>query len=158
MKKPGADDVRRAVRKTSKKVPKGADEGASAIPPAPKRLRIGEAAPLVLKKPRTNKGASGSSERSALATLGERVEALSVDGILDLTASTSPRPGRADAERGASVRPSTSATVGPLDLGPSRPSTLMQIPVGAGSQGPPDIESLGEGTVLGDPAMVISLF
>ena len=158
MKKPGAEDVRRTVRKTSKKVPKGADEGASAIPPVPKRLRIGEAAPPVPKKPRTDKGASGSSKRSALATLGERVKALSVDGVLDLMASTSPHPERADTERGASARPSTSAAVGPSDPGPSRPSTSAQIPVGAESQGPPDTESLGEGIALGDPATTISLF
>ena len=73
MRRPGAEDVRRAVRKSSsKKVQKGADGGALAAPSAPKRLCIGEAAPPVPKKPWTDKGVSGPSERGVLVTLGER--------------------------------------------------------------------------------------
>ena len=134
MKKPGAEDIRKAGRKTSKKVPKGADEGASAISSAPKRLRIGEAMPPVPKKPRTEKGALGTSERSILAVLGERGEASSVDdGILDLTASTCLCPGRADTEHEEPMRPSTSTMVGPSDLGSSRPSISVQVSTGAES-------------------------
>ena len=159
MKKPRAEDVRRAAWKTSKKVPKGADEGASTISSAPKRLRIGEAVPPVPKKPRTEKGASGASEKSILAVLGERGEASSVDyGILDLTASTCLRPGRADTEHEEPVRPSTSTVVGPSDLGSSRPSLSAQVSAGAESQGPSNIESLRGGTALGDPATAIALF
>ena len=130
MKKLGVEDVRRAVRKTSKKVPKGADEGASAIPSAPKRLQIREVVPPVPKKPRTDKGALGISERSALVTLGKRGEASSIDGILDLTASTSLHPGRADTGHEGTARPSTSAMVGPSDPGSSHPSTSVQVLTG----------------------------
>ena len=121
MRKPGAEDVRRAVRKMSKKVPRGAGEGASAIPPVPKRLRIGEAAPPVPKKPRTDKEILGSSERGALATLGERGEALLTESIVDLTASPNFCLGRAEVDQGAPARPS--AMVGPLDPGLSCPSS-----------------------------------
>ena len=121
MRKPGAEDVRRAVRKTSKKVPRGAGEGASAIPPAPKRLRIGEAAPPVPKKPRTDKGILGSSERGTLATLGECGEALLTESIVDLTASPSFHLGRVEVDQGAPARPSTMA--GPSDSGLSPPSS-----------------------------------
>ena len=157
MKKPEAEDVRRAVRKTSsKKVPKGADEGALALSSAPKRLRIREAAPPVLKKPQTKEGASGASERSMVAVLRERGKALLVeDGVIDLTAPTRLRLGRTDEEP---ARPSTSAVVGPSDLESSRPSGSTQVPAEAGSQGPPDVEFLRDGTVLGDPAMAIALF
>ena len=121
MKKPGAEDVRRAVRKSSsKKVPKGADEGALAVSSAPKRLRIGEAAPPVPKKPRTKEGASGASGRSMVAVLGERGKAsLAEDDIIDLPAPTRLHPGRTDEEP---ARPSTSAAAGPSDPGSSQPS------------------------------------
>ena len=156
MRKPGAEDVRRVVRKTSKKVPRGAGEGASAIPPAPKRLCIGEAAPPVPKKPWTDKEMSGSSERGALATLGERGEAPLTESIVDLTASPSFHSGRAEVDQGAPARPPTMA--GPLDPGLSRPSSSTQISAGAGGRDLTGGESLGEGTTFGDPATTISLF
>ena len=115
MRKPRAEDIQRAVWKMSKKVPRGADEGASTIPPTPKRLRIGEAAPSVLKKPRTDKGILGSSERGALAMLGERGKASLTEGLVDLTASPSFHPGRAEVDQGAPARPS--AMAGPSDPG-----------------------------------------
>ena len=91
--------------------------------------------------------------------LGERGEASSVDnGILDLTASTRLRPGRADAEHEGPARPSTSTPVGPSDPGSSCPSTSMQVLAGAESQGPFDSESLRGGSALGDPVTVIALF
>ena len=156
MRKPGAEDVRRAVQKTSKKVPRGAGEGASVIPPAPKRLCIGEAASPVPKKPRTDKGVSSSSERGALATPGERGEAPLTGGIVDLTASPSFRPGRAEASQGAPTRPP--AVAGPSDSGLSRPSSLAQTPAGVGGRGFTEAESMGEGIAFGDPATAISLF
>ena len=157
MKKPGVEDVRRAVRKTSsKKVPKGADEGALAISSAPKRLRIGEAMPPVPKKSRTEKGASGASERSMVAVPGERSKVLLADDdVIDLIALAHLHPGRTDE---GSVRPSTSAAVGPSDPGSSRPLGSAQVPAEVGSQGPPDAEFLREGTALGDPATTIALF
>ena len=140
----------------SKKVPRGASEGASAIPPAPKRLCIGEAAPPVPKKPRTDKAISGSSERGALATLGERGEASLTEGLVDLTASPSFHPGRAKVGPRASARPPTVA--GPSDLGLSCPSSSAQTPSGAKGRGLTEAESLGEGTAFGDPTTAISLF
>ena len=91
--------------------------------------------------------------------LGERGEASSVDdGILDLTASTCLRLGRADTEHEEPARPSTFAMVGPSDPGSSRPSISAQVSAGAESQGPSDIESLIGGSALGDPATAIALF
>ena len=91
-----------------------------------------------------------------MATSGGRGETSMTDSVIDLTVSPSFHPGGAEVEQEAQVR--TSAAAGPSGPGPSRPSTSVQIPVGAGSQGPPDTESLGEGTALGDPTMAISLF
>ena len=156
MRKPGAEDVRRAIRKMSKKVPRGVGEGTSVIPSASKMLCIGEAAPSVPKKPRTDKGVSSSSERGALATLGERGEAPLNESIVDLTASPSFRPKRAEVDQGAPTRPP--AVAGPSDPGSSQPSGSAQVPAEVGSQGPPDAEFLREGTALGDSAMAIALF
>ena len=132
MKKPGAEDVRRAVRmSSSKKVPKGADEGALAVSSAPKRLRIGEAAPPVPKKPRTKEGASGASERSMVAVLGEHGKAsLAEDDVIDLTVPAHLRLGRIDEEP---VRPSTSAAAKPSDPESSHPSGSAQVLAEAGS-------------------------
>ena len=149
MRKPGAEDVHRAVRKTSKKVPRGAGEGTSATPSASKRLCIGEAAPPVPKKPRTDKGVSGSSERGTLAMLGEHGEASLTESVVDLTASLSFCPGRAKVDQGAPTRPP--AVAGPSDPGLSRPSSSAQIPAGAGGRDLTRAESLGEGTPFGDP-------
>ena len=82
--------------------------------------------------------------------LGGRGEASLTDSVVDLTASPSFCPGRAEVEQGAPTRPS--------DPGPSHPSSSVQILVGAGGQNLTEAESLGEGTALGDPAMAISLF
>ena len=157
MKKPEAEDVRRAVRKSSsKKVPKGADEGALAVPSTPKRLCIGEAAPPVPKKPRTKEGASGTSKRSMVVVLGERGKASLVeDGVIDLTTPARLRLRRTDEEP---ARPATSTTARPSDPGSSHPSGSAQVLAKAGSQGPPDIEVSKDGTALGDPATVIALF
>ena len=121
MRKPEIEDVWRAVRKTSKKIPRGADEGAPSIPPAPKRPCVGEAAPLVSKRPRTDKGTSGSSGKSAMATLGGRGETSMIDSVVDLTVSPGSRPGGAEVEQEAQAR--TSAAAGPSGPGPSRPSS-----------------------------------
>ena len=91
--------------------------------------------------------------------LGERDKAsLADDGVIDLIASTCLRLGRADMEHEESARPSTSAAVGPSNPGSSRPSGSAQVLAKAGSQGPPDAESLREGMALGDPATTIALF
>ena len=157
MKKPGAEDVRRAMRKSSsKKVPKGADEGASIILSAPKRLCIREAMPPVPKKPRTKEGALGASERSMVAVLGKRGKAsLAEDGVVDLTVLARLRLGRIDEEP---ARPSTFAATGPSYPESSRPSGSAPVPAEAGSQGPLDAEFLRDGTALGDPATAIALF
>ena len=101
MRKPGVEDIRRAVRKTSKKIPRGVDEGALSIPPVLKRPCVGEAAPLVPKKPRTDKETLGSSRKSAMATLGGRGETSMTDSVIDLTVSPSFHPGGAEVEQGA---------------------------------------------------------
>ena len=156
MRKPGAEDVRRAVRKTSKKVPRGAGEGTSTTPSMLKRLYIGEAAPSVPKKPRTDKEVSSSSERGALVTPDECGEAPLTGGIIDLMASPSFHPGRAEVDQGAPTRPS--AMAGPSDQGLSRPSSSAQIPVGEGGRGLTEAESLGGGTAFEDPTIAIFLF
>ena len=91
-----------------------------------------------------------------MATLGERGEALLTESIVDLMASPSFHPGRAEVDQGAPARPST--VVGPSDSGLSRPSSSAQIPVGAGGRGLTEAESLREGTAFGDPTTAISLF
>ena len=156
MRKPGVEDVRRVVQRTSKKVPRGADEGASAISPAPKRLCVGEAASSVPKKPRTDKGASGSSGKSAMAMLGGRGETSMTDSVIDLTVSLSLHPRGAEVERGAQAKPSAAA--GPLGPGPSHPSSSTQIPPRTRGQNLTEAKSLGGGTTFGDLATEISLF
>ena len=162
MRKPEAEDVRRAVRKSSsKKIQKGADEGALAAPPAPKRLRIREAAPPVPKKPRTDKGVLSPSERGALAMSGERSGAPLTGDVVDLTASPGFFPRRAEADQGAPARPPAIAEPGPSspsELGPSRPSLSTWIPLGAVGRDLTEAESLGEVSAFGDPEMAISLF
>ena len=123
---------------------------------APKRLCIGEVAPPIPKKPWTDKEVSSSSERGALAAPGERGEAPLAGGVVDLTASPSFHPGRAEAGPGASARPPTVA--GPSDPGLSRPSSSAQTPAGARGRGLTEAKSLGEGMAFGDPATAISLF
>ena len=156
MRKPRIEDVRRAVRKTSKKIPRGADEGAPSIPLAPKRPCVGEAAPLVPKKPRTNKGTSGPSGKSIVATTGGRGETLMTGGVVDLTVSPGFRPGGAEVEQEVKAR--TSAAVGPSGPGPSRPSSLAQDPPGTRGRKLAEAEPLGGATAFGDPATVVSLF
>ena len=170
MRKPGAEDVRRAVRKSSsKKIQKGVDEGVSAAPPAPKRLRVGEATPPVPKKPRTDKGGLGPSERGALAMLGERGGEPLTGDVIDLTASPGFLPGRAEADQGAPARPPAVAEPGPSrpsepgpsrpsEPGPSRPSSSAQTPLGAVGRDLTEAESLGEVSAFGDPTAAISLF
>ena len=83
------------------------------------------------KKPRTEKGASGASERSMVVVLGERGKAsLSDNGVIDLTAPVRLHPGRTDE---GSVRPSTSAAAGPSNPGSSRPSGSTQVSAEVGS-------------------------
>ena len=178
MRKPGAEDVRRAMRKgSSKKIQKGADGGALAAPSAPKRLHIGEAVPPVPKRPRTDKGVLGPSERGALATLGERGGAPLAGDVIDLTASPGFLPGGVEADQGAPARPpavveprpSRPSELGPSRLsepgpsrpsepGPSRPSSSAQTPLGAVGRDLTEAESLGEVSAFGDPAAAISLF
>ena len=156
MREPGVEDVRRVVQRTSKKVPRGADEGAPSIPPAPKRPYVREAALPVSKRPRTDKGTSGSFGKSAMATPGGRGEASMTDSVVDLTVSPSFCPGGAEVEQEVPAR--TSAAAGPLGPGPSRPSLSAQDPPGTRGQKLAEAEPLGGATAFGDPAIAISLF
>ena len=156
MRKPRVEDVQRAVRKTSKKVPRGADEGAPSIPPAPKRPCVGEATPLVPKKPRTDKGTSGPSGKSIVATMGGRGETSMTGSVVDLTVSPGFRPGGAEGEQEVQAR--TSAAEEPSGLGPSRPSSSAQVPPGTRGRKLTEAEPLGGATAFGDPATAISLF
>ena len=170
MRKPGAEDVRRAVRKSSlKKVRKEADGGALVVPSAPKRLRIGDAAPPVPKRLRTDRGVLGPFERSAPTMLGERDGASLTGDVVDLTTSSGLLSGGAEADQGAPTRPPSVAEPGPSRPsepgpsrpsvpGPSRPSSSAQIPLEAMGRDLTEAESLGEVSAFGDPAAAISLF
>ena len=105
------------------------------------------------KKPRTDKGVLGPSERGALAMLGECGGAPLTGDVVDLTASPGFLPGRAEVDQGAPARPPAVA-----EPGPSRPSSSAQIPLGAVGRDLTEAESLGEVSAFGDPATVISLF
>ena len=179
MRRPGAEDVRRAVRKSSlKKSKTGADGEASAGPSAPKRPCIGEApagpsapkrpclgeaAPPAPKRPRADKGVAGSSGGSVPGALGEREGAPLTGGVVDLTTS-SVLP--SEAGQGAPARPPTVAQPGPprpSKPGPSRPSvpgpsSSAQIPPEAMGRDLTEAESLGEVSAFGDSAAAISLF
>ena len=175
MRKPRAEDVRRAVRKSSSKEGKrGADGEAPAAPFAPKRLCIGEAAPPVPKKPRTDKGVLGPSGRSVPDALGERDGALLTGDVVDLTTSSGLL---SEADQGVPARPPTVAQPGPprpSELGPSRPpgpgpsrpsvpgpsrpSSSARTPLEAMGRDLTEAESLGEVSAFGDPAAAISLF
>ena len=98
MRKPGIEDVLRAVRKTSKKIPRGAGEGAPSIPPTPKRPCIGEVAPPVPKRPRTDKGSPGPSGKNVVVAAGGRGKTSTTGGVVDLTVSPSSHPGGAEVE------------------------------------------------------------
>ena len=162
MRKPGAEDVRRAVRKSSssKKAQKGVDEGAPAALPAPKRLCIGGAAPPTPKKPRADKGVMPPVPKKSRVDKGvepgERSEAPLTEGVVDLTASPGARPKRVEADQGAPARPS--AAVGPSEPGPSHLPSSTQVPLGAVGRDFTEAESLGEVSAFGDLAAAISLF
>ena len=175
MRRPGAEDVRRAVRKSSlKKGKTGADGEAPAGPSAPKRLCIGEAAPPVPKKPRTDKGVPGPSGRSVPDALGERDGASQAEGVVDLaTSSVLPsEAGQGAPARHPAVtqpgppRPSKPGPSRPPGPGPSRPSvpepsqpsSSAQIPPEAMGRDLTEAESLGEVSAFGDSAAAISLF
>ena len=164
MRRPGAGDVRRAVRKSSlTKSKTGADGEASAGPSAPKRPYLGEAAPPAPKRPRADKGVAGSSGGSVSGALGEREGAPLTGGVVDLTTS-SVLP--SEAGQGAPARPPTVAQPGPprpSKPGPSRPSvpgpsSSAQIPPEAMGRDLTEAESLGEVSAFGDSAAAISLF
>ena len=156
MRKPGVEDVRRAVRKTSKKIPRGADEGAPSIPPAPKRPYVEEVAPLVPKRPRTDKGTPGPSGKTVVVAAGGRGETSSTGGVVDLTVSPGSRPGGAGVEQ--EVPAETSAAVGPSGPGPLRPSSSAQVSPGTRGRKLAEAEPLGGATAFEDPATAISLF
>ena len=144
------------VRKTSKKIPRGADEGASSIPPASKRPYVGEVAPPVPKRPRTDKGTPGPSGKNVVIAAGGRGETSTTGGIVDLTVSPGSRPGGAEVEQEVPAR--TSAMAGPSDSGPSCPSTSVRDPPGSLGQKFAETEPLGGATTFRDSATAISLF
>ena len=158
MRRPGAEDVRRAVRKSSlKKGKTGADGEAPAGPSAPKRLCIGEAAPPVPKKPRTDKGVPGPSGRSVPDALGERDGASQAEGVVDL-ATSSALP--SEAGQGAPARHPAVTQPGPprpSEPGPSRRISAAQL-VGSVGRDFTEAESLGEVSAFGDSAAAASLF
>ena len=170
MRRPGAEDVRRAVRKSSlKKGKKGADGEAPAGPVALKRLCIGEAVPPIPKKRRTDKGVPGPSGRSVPDGLGERDGASLTGDVVDLTTSSGLLSGGAEADQGAPARPpsvvepepsrpSEPGPSRPSVPGPSRPSSSAQIPLEAMGRDLTEAESLGEVSAFGDPTAAISLF
>ena len=125
MRKPGAEDVRRAVRKSSssKKALKGVDEGVPAALPAPKRLFIRGAMPPAPKKPRAGKGVAPPVPKEPRAdkgvASGERGEVPLIEGVVDLMVPPEARPRRVEADQGAPTRPSSAA--GPSEPGPSHP-------------------------------------
>ena len=156
MRKPGAEDVRRAVRKSSsKRALKEVDERAPAVLPASERLCIGGAAPPVTKKPRTDRGASGPSERGVQAASGARGKAPSTGSVVDLTTPSEVRPTTAEANQGAPAK--LPAVAGPSEPGPSRRISAAQLVRSVGRDFT-EAESLGEVSAFGDSAAAASLF
>ena len=156
MRKPGAEDVRRAVRKSSsKKARKEVDEGVPAALPAPKRLCIGGAALPASKKPRTDREVPGPSERGAPSALDARVEVPLTGSTVDLTASPETRPRIKEADQGAPAKPP--AVAGPSEPGPSRRQMLAQLVQSVGRDFT-EAESLGEVSAFGDSEAAESLF
>ena len=155
MGKPGAEDVRRAVRKSSsKRALKEVDERAPAVLPASERLCIGTAPP-VTKKPRTDRGASGPSERGVQAAPGARGKAPSTESMVDLTAPSEVRPMTAETNQGAPAK--LPAVAGPSEPGPSRRISAAQLVRSVGRDFT-EAESLGEVSAFGDSAAAASLF
>ena len=141
MRKPGAEDVRRAVRKSSsKRALKEAEEAA---------------APPVTKKLRTDRSASGPSERGAQAAPGARGGAPPTGSTVDLTASPETRYKTAEADQGAPAKPP--AVAGPSEPGPSRRQMLAQLVQSVGRDFT-EAESLGEVSAFGDSEAAESLF